>query len=77
MPDLGKSSALRQLTDLGHLPGPPDWVWAVARLEPSGRLLLPVEARDTPERSGRPATAAGVSFARSPSYVLTASFAST
>lgn len=47
MPDLRNSTALRQLTDLGgHEPYPPDWVWAVARLELSGRLLLPVEARD-------------------------------
>lgn len=46
MPDLRNSTALRQLTDLGgHEPDPPDWVWAVARLEPSGRLLLPGEAR--------------------------------
>jgi len=46
MPDLRSSTALRQLTDLGRDPDPPDWVWAVAPLEPSGRLLLPVEARD-------------------------------
>ena len=46
MPDLHNSTALRQLTDLGgHDPDPPDWVWAVARLELNGRLLLPVEAR--------------------------------
>jgi hypothetical protein len=46
MHDLRNSTALRQLTDLGHESDPPEWVWAVTRLEPSGRLLRPVDARD-------------------------------
>jgi hypothetical protein len=54
MSDLRTSTALRQLTDLGgHEPDPPDWVWAVARLEPSGRLLLPGEARDALDTTAR------------------------
>lgn len=44
MPDLRNSTALRQLTDLGPEPDPPDWAWAIAHLEPSGRLRLPTEA---------------------------------
>jgi len=45
MPTLRTSTALRQLADLGHQPDPPRWSWAIARLEPTGRLVLPVEAR--------------------------------
>jgi len=39
------STALRQLTDLGHEPDPPRWAWAVARLDAKGRVLLPPAAR--------------------------------
>ena len=46
MPTLRTSTALRQLADLGHQPDPPRWSWAMARLEPTGRLVLPLEARD-------------------------------
>ncbi|MEY2402706.1 MAG: hypothetical protein QOD38_257 [Acidimicrobiaceae bacterium] len=45
MHDLRTSTALRQLADLGHQPDPPRWSWAIARLEPTGRLVLPREAR--------------------------------
>lgn len=45
MHDPRNSTALRQLSDLGHAPEPPRWAWAIARLEPTGRLVLPVEAR--------------------------------
>lgn len=45
MHDPRNSTALRQLADLGHEPDPPRWAWAVARLDPKGRLLLPAEAR--------------------------------
>jgi hypothetical protein len=45
MRDLRNSTALRQLVDLGHDPDPTRWAWAVARLDPAGRLLLAVEAR--------------------------------
>jgi hypothetical protein len=45
MPNLRTSTALRQLNDFGHQPNPTRWSWAIARVEPTGRLLLPVEAR--------------------------------
>ena len=45
MHDPRTSSALRQLNDLGHDPDPPRWAWTIGRLEPTGRLVLPVEAR--------------------------------
>lgn len=45
MPDPRTSTALRQLNDLSHQPDPPRWAWAIARLEPTGPLVLPVEAR--------------------------------
>lgn len=45
MHDPRTRTALRQLADLGHEPDPPAWVWAIAQLEPSGRLLVPVGAR--------------------------------
>lgn len=45
MRDLRNSTALRQLTDLGPDPGPSRWVWAIVRLDPKGRLVLPAEAR--------------------------------
>ena len=45
MPNLRTSTALRQLVDLGHEPDPPAWDWAVSRLDPGGRLLVPIEAR--------------------------------
>ena len=45
MHDPRNSTALRQLADLGHQPDRPRWSWAIARLEPTGRLVLPVEAR--------------------------------
>jgi bifunctional DNA-binding transcriptional regulator/antitoxin component of YhaV-PrlF toxin-antitoxin module len=38
------STALRQLDDLGHEPPPPRWHWAVAKLQPIGRIALPVPA---------------------------------
>jgi hypothetical protein len=44
MHDFRNSTALCQPTDLGREPDSPDWAWAVAHLEPSGRLL-PFEAR--------------------------------
>ena len=45
MPDARTSSALRQLTDLGHPPTPSRWSWAVRTYEPGGRLRLPVDAQ--------------------------------
>lgn len=45
MPDLRNSTALGQLADLVYEPDPPTWDWAVSRLEPGGRLLVPIEAR--------------------------------
>lgn len=45
MPDPRNSSALRQLPDLDLDPDPPRWVWAVAHLDPAGRIGLPLEAR--------------------------------
>lgn len=42
---LRNRTALRQLTDVGHEPDPSRWVWAVARLEPCGRLFLPEVTR--------------------------------
>ncbi|MGH9212469.1 MAG: hypothetical protein ACRD2C_17605 [Acidimicrobiales bacterium] len=40
------STALRQLDDLGREPPPERWRWAVAKLQPIGRVALPPEARD-------------------------------
>ena len=45
MPDLRNSTALRQLSDLGHEPDPSEWAWAVVRLDPAGRIALPSDAR--------------------------------
>jgi hypothetical protein len=45
MPDLRTSAALRQLPDLCPGPRKARWRWAVARVEPTGRLILPAEAR--------------------------------
>jgi DNA-binding transcriptional regulator/RsmH inhibitor MraZ len=45
MPDLRTSTALRQLTDLSLDPDPSEWAWAVVRLDPKGRLALPLGAR--------------------------------
>ncbi len=44
MPDSRNSTALRQLTDLGHEPAPSRWSWATARYEPGGRVRLPAVA---------------------------------
>lgn len=44
MHDSRNPTALHHLADLGRDAGPPRWDWAIARLEPTGRLLLPVEA---------------------------------
>lgn len=38
------STALRQLDDLGAEPPPRRWAWAVAKLQPIGRITLPAEA---------------------------------
>lgn len=38
-------TALQELSDLGRDPGPLRWDWAIVGLAPSGRLLLPVAAR--------------------------------
>lgn len=46
MRDPRTSTALRLLADLGTDPDPPRWAWAIARLEPTGRIVLPAEARD-------------------------------
>ena len=43
--DLGTSTALRQLSDLGHDSEPSRWVWGGARLDGKARLALPTEAR--------------------------------
>ncbi len=45
MHDLRNSTALRQLADLGPDPGPSPWAWAVVRLDPKGRVVLPADAR--------------------------------
>src|SRR6266536_1985743 len=39
------STALRQLDDLDGEPPPERWRWAVAKLQPIGRIALPAEAR--------------------------------
>jgi bifunctional DNA-binding transcriptional regulator/antitoxin component of YhaV-PrlF toxin-antitoxin module len=39
------STALRQLDDLGHHPALSRWPWAVVKLEPIGRVVLPASAR--------------------------------
>ena len=44
MHDFRTSTALRQLADLGDEPDQSAWSWAVVRLDPSGRVRLPVEA---------------------------------
>ena len=48
MRDLRNSTALRQLADLGPDPGPSPWAWAVVRVDPKGRIVLPAEASRTP-----------------------------
>lgn len=45
MRDLRYSTALRQLADLGPDRGPSPWAWAVVRLDPKGRVVLPADAR--------------------------------
>ena len=45
MRDLRNSTALRQLADLGTDPGPSPWAWAVVRVDPKGRVVLPADAR--------------------------------
>ena len=45
MHDPRTSTALRQLTDLGADPDPSRWAWAIARVEGTGRIVLPTEAR--------------------------------
>jgi hypothetical protein len=45
MHDARTSTALRQLADLGRDPDPPRWHWGIARVEATGRLVLPAEAR--------------------------------
>jgi hypothetical protein len=45
MPDLRTSAALRQLHDLCPGPHKARWRWAVARVEPTSRIILPAEAR--------------------------------
>jgi hypothetical protein len=45
MPDLRTSTALRQLGDLGSGPPEPKWRWAVVRVEPTSRVVLPAQAR--------------------------------
>jgi hypothetical protein len=45
MPDLRTGTALRQLHDLGPDPAEIRWRWAVARVEPSCRVVLRGEAR--------------------------------
>jgi hypothetical protein len=45
MPDLRTSTALRQLHDLGPDPTEPRWRWAVVRVEPTNRIVLPADAR--------------------------------
>lgn len=45
MHDQRTSTALRQLADLAPEPEPPRWAWAIARVEPTGRIVLPAEAR--------------------------------
>lgn len=39
------STGLRQFDDLGQSPPPRRWSWAIARLESTGRIVLPPEAR--------------------------------
>jgi DNA-binding transcriptional regulator/RsmH inhibitor MraZ len=46
MPDVRTSAALRQLHDLGPGPDEPRWRWAVVRVEPTGRIILPAAARE-------------------------------
>ncbi len=43
--ELRNSTALRQLADLGPDPGPSPWAWAIVRLDPKGRVVLPPDAR--------------------------------
>ena len=45
MPDPRTSLALLQLADIGRVPDPPPWRWAIVRLEGGGRLRLSPEAR--------------------------------
>lgn len=45
MRDLRTSTALHQLADLGPDPGLPRWAWAVVRLDPKGRVVLPADTR--------------------------------
>lgn len=45
MRDPRNSTALRQLADLGIDPEPPRWEWAIVRVDPKGRVVLPAEAR--------------------------------
>jgi hypothetical protein len=45
MPDLQTSTALRQLHDLGPSLRDARWRWAVARVEPTSRVVLRAEAR--------------------------------
>jgi hypothetical protein len=45
MHDPRTSTALRPLADPGHDPDPPRCTWAIARREPTGRLVLPTDAR--------------------------------
>jgi len=46
MPSLRSSTTLRQLDDLGHSQPPPGWGWTTVRVESTGRIILPVGARD-------------------------------
>jgi hypothetical protein len=61
MHDVPTSTALRQLADLGQDPDPLRWHWAIARLEPTGRLVLPAEARTAlGATTGQPTPVRGV-----------------
>jgi bifunctional DNA-binding transcriptional regulator/antitoxin component of YhaV-PrlF toxin-antitoxin module len=60
MHDARTSTALRQLADLGRDPDPPRWHWAIARVEATGRLVLPAEARSAlGATSGQPSAVRG------------------
>ena len=53
-------AALRQLADLGRDPDPPGWEWGIARVEATGRLVLPAEARAAlGATTGRPSPVRG------------------
>lgn len=61
MHDPRSSTALRQLADLDADPDPLRWAWAIARVEATGRIVLPAEARAAlGARVGERLTVAGI-----------------